>query len=78
MKRILFITNYPSPYRVAFYDELGKNMDVTVLFADRLEKASIDTIESGIMPKELYVLSSLENKKAVYTTEFLAEIASRL
>ncbi len=47
-------------------------------FADRLEKASIDTIESGIMPKELYVLSSLENKKAVYTTEFLAEIASRL
>ena len=47
-------------------------------FADRLEKASIDTIESGIMPKELYLLSSLENKKAVYTTEFLAEIASRL
>ena len=47
-------------------------------FADRLEKASIDTIESGIMPKELYVLSSLENKKAVYTTEFLAEIASKL
>jgi isocitrate dehydrogenase len=47
-------------------------------FADRLEKASIDTIEAGIMPKELYLLSSLENKKAVYTTEFLAEIASRL
>ena len=47
-------------------------------FADRLEKASVDTIESGIMPKELYLLSSLENKKAVYTTEFLAEIASRL
>ncbi len=47
-------------------------------FADRLEKASIDTIESGIMPKELYVLSSLENKKAVYTTEFLEEISSRL
>ncbi len=47
-------------------------------FADRLEKASIDTIENGIMPKELYLLSSLENKKAVYTTEFLAEIASRL
>ena len=47
-------------------------------FADRLEKASIDTIESGIMPKELYLLSSLENRKAVYTTEFLAEIASRL
>ena len=37
MKRVLFITNYPSPYRVRFFDELGKYMDVTVLFADRIE-----------------------------------------
>lgn len=37
MKRILFLTNYPSPYRVRFFDELGKHMDVTVLFADRIE-----------------------------------------
>ena len=37
MKRVLFITNYPSPYRVRFFDELGKQMDVTVLFADRIE-----------------------------------------
>ena len=38
MKRVLFITNYPSPYRVNFYDELGKYLDVTVLFADRIEE----------------------------------------
>lgn len=38
MKRVLFITNYPSPYRVQFYDELGKHLDVTVLFADRIEE----------------------------------------
>ena len=38
MKRVLFLTNYPSPYRVNFYDELGKHLDVTVLFADRVEK----------------------------------------
>lgn len=37
MKRVLFLTNYPSPYRVRFFDELGKTMDVTVLFADRIE-----------------------------------------
>ncbi len=37
MKRVLFLTNYPSPYRVRFFDELGKRMDVTVLFADRIE-----------------------------------------
>ena len=37
MKRVLFLTNYPSPYRVRFFDELGKRMEVTVLFADRIE-----------------------------------------
>ncbi len=47
-------------------------------FADRLEKASIDTIESGVMTKDLYLISSLSDKKAVNTTEFLREIAKRL
>lgn len=37
MKHVLFITNYASPYRVCFYDELAKHMDVTVLFSDRIE-----------------------------------------
>lgn len=37
MKQVLFITNYASPYRVCFYDELAKYMDVTVLFSDRIE-----------------------------------------
>ncbi len=34
MKRVLFLTNYPSPYRVRFYDLLGKSLDVTVLCTD--------------------------------------------
>ena len=38
MKRVLFITNYPSPYRVHFYDQLGKSLDVTVVFSDRVEE----------------------------------------
>lgn len=40
MKRFLFLTVYPSPYRVDFFDELGKYADVTVLFSDRIEKNS--------------------------------------
>ena len=36
MKKVLFITNYPSPYRVKFFDELGKIVDLTVVFADRI------------------------------------------
>ncbi len=47
-------------------------------FADRLEKASLDTIESGIMTKDLYLISTLPQKQAVNTTDFLKAIASRL
>ena len=37
MKRVLFLTVYASPYRVHFFDELGKEAEVTVLFSDRCE-----------------------------------------
>ncbi len=30
--RLLFITNIPSPYRVDFFNELGKHCDLTVIF----------------------------------------------
>ena len=49
-----------------------------VSFADNLEKATIQTIEEGIMTGDLYMLSSLENKKKVNSKEFLEEINSRL
>ena len=38
MKKILFLTSYPSPYRVNFFDELGLLAEVTVLFSDRKEE----------------------------------------
>jgi len=47
-------------------------------FADKLDKATIDTIEDGVMTGDLYLLSTLENKKKVNTREFLEEVGSRL
>ncbi len=47
-------------------------------FADKLEKATTDTIESGVMTKDLYLLSTLPEKKAVNSMEFLDAIAARL
>ena len=38
MKQVLFITNYASPYRIGFFDALGKELDVTVLFSERIEE----------------------------------------
>lgn len=38
MKHVLYITNYPSPYRVNFFDELSRYCDVTVLLSERVEE----------------------------------------
>ncbi len=47
-------------------------------FADKLEKATIKTIEDGTMTGDLYLLSSLENKKKVNTEEFLIAVDKNL
>ena len=47
-------------------------------FADKLEKATIQTIEEGVMTGDLYLISKLENKKKVDSKTFLDEIRTRL
>ncbi len=47
-------------------------------FADKLEKATIATIEDGVMTGDLAALSTLENKTKVDTETFLSEINTRL
>ncbi len=49
-----------------------------VSFADKLEKASLDTIEDGVMTKDLAMLCSDADLKTVSTEEFLREINKRL
>ncbi len=47
-------------------------------FADKLEEASLGVIEDGVMTKDLVMLSTLPEKKAVNSMEFLDAIAARL
>ncbi len=47
-------------------------------FADKLEKACIDTIENGEMTGDLYLISTLENKKKLNTEEFIQAIRKTL
>jgi isocitrate dehydrogenase len=49
-----------------------------VKFAEKLEEASLKTIESGIMTNDLAAISELPNKKPVNTKEFLNEIKNNL
>ncbi len=47
-------------------------------FANKLETASINTIEDGVMTKDLVSISALSKKKVVSTGNFLKEIRIRL
>ncbi len=47
-------------------------------FADKLEKATIQTIEDGVMTGDLALLSKLDNIQKVDTETFLVEVDKRL
>lgn len=54
------------------------NIPALINYADMLEKATVSTIEDGVMTGDLYALSSLKNKTKVNTEEFLRAINERL
>ncbi|MFG6330639.1 MAG: NADP-dependent isocitrate dehydrogenase [Lachnospiraceae bacterium] len=47
-------------------------------FADLLERASLETIESGKMTKDLALITSLENVNVMDSADFIREIRTRL
>ena len=55
-------------------DELPELVD----FANRLEKATIDTIEAGEMTGDLARITTLENPTTLNTRDFIMAIAGRL
>jgi isocitrate dehydrogenase len=54
------------------------NLPELTAFADKLEKASIQTIEEGVMTKDLAMLCEDKDLKTVNTEDFLKEIDKRL
>jgi isocitrate dehydrogenase len=57
--------------------ELDKNPALTE-FAKKLEKSTIDTVESGKMTGDLYLISTLEKKEKMETLDFIREIRANL
>ena len=57
--------------------ELDQNSEL-VSFADNLEKATISTIESGKMTKDLALITSLENVTVLNSEAFIKEIRKTL
>ena len=57
--------------------ELDNNKDL-MDFADRLEKATIDTIEGGTMTKDLALITTIENPTVVNSLDFIKAIRENL
>ncbi len=57
--------------------ELDGNQEL-MSFADKLEKATIDTIEEGRMTKDLALITSLENPTVLNSEAFIDAIAEKL
>lgn len=57
--------------------ELDKNKEL-MGFADRLEKATIDTIENGSMTKDLALITTIANPTVLNSEDFIKAIADRL
>ena len=57
--------------------ELDNNQEL-VVFADKLEKATVNTIESGKMTKDLALITSIENPTVLNSQDFIKEIAKEL
>ncbi len=57
--------------------EMDGNRELTA-FADKLEKATIATIESGIMTKDLALMTTIPNPHVAESREFILAIRERL
>lgn len=57
--------------------ELDSNKEL-MDFADRLEKATIDTIEGGTMTKDLALITTIENPTVVNSLDFIKAIRENL
>ena len=57
--------------------ELDRNPELAA-FADKLEKATLDTIENGFMTKDLALITTIENPTVLNSQDFIKAIAKRL
>ena len=53
-------------------------LDELVDFANRMEKATVELVESGYMTGDLALISTVENKTVLNLDEFLEKVASKL
>ena len=73
-KKVLFLVNIPSPYRVEFFEELGKLCDLTVLY----EKKSADDRQWKYVKKTNYTSIFLKGIKTGADNALCFEVITHL
>ena len=63
--------NWPCQYAIQGNQELAQ-------FADKLEEATLSTIESGKMTKDLALITSIENPTVLNSEQFILAIRETL
>ena len=77
--KVLFLTNVPSPYRVTFFNELGRHCDLTVAY-ERNADADRDTSWSSVSATnfaEVYLHGVQTRADAAFCPEVLRYILDR-
>ena len=67
MKKIFILTNIPVPYKVDFYNELGKKCDLTVVFeARRIDGQKFNWNDNNELSFNTIYLSDVLNEKVIH------------
>lgn len=74
--KILFVSNIPSPYRVAFFNELGKHCDLTVAFEGQMASDRDEAwfTESVFRFKPVYMKGKQVNNEQFFCPELVSII----
>lgn len=78
--RVLFLTNIPSPYRVEFFNELGKLCDLTVLYerATASDRDSKWLVPSHTTFKDWYLKGCEFGRESAFCPEVIKWLRNRL
>lgn len=74
--KVLFLTNYPSPYRVDFFNELGKSVELTVLCTDEIEQQTHRDKKWFNTNYSNFLLHTLKSSKSIKGERICLEVIS--
>ena len=79
MKKILYVTNLPAPYKVLFFNLLSENVDLTVVYEREKASNRDDKWKADIQKnyKEIYLKGKNVGTESAFSTEIINILKTR-